>query len=211
MDLPHYLNDLTFHFSAIDWKSPHKIKYSYYLEGLENDWKEPTIETVVNYQNLWHGTYTLKIKTMGEAQIWSEPFTYTFSVQRPWWLSWWAYLGYSLVLVAIGFSIYRLIAQRKAETAEIERLLKENKLLTFSNKVIPKTTSKADNFLNQVNQTLEAHLSDENFGIAELCEILKISRAQLHRKLKKLTGQSTSHYISSLRLDSARGLLENTN
>ena len=57
-----------------------------------------------------------------------------------------------------------------------------------------------------MHQTLEAHLSDENFGIAELCKILKTSRAQLHQKLKKLTGQSTSHYIRSLRLDIARGL-----
>ena len=82
--------------------------------------------------------------------------------------------------------------------------------MAFSNKINKKTSPKADSFLDQVHQTLEAHLSDENFGIAELCKILKISRAQLHRKLKKLTGQSTSHYIRSLRLDIAKGLLEKT-
>ena len=27
LNLPHYLNTLTFHFTAIDWKAPHKIKY----------------------------------------------------------------------------------------------------------------------------------------------------------------------------------------
>lgn len=63
-----------------------------------------------------------------------------------------------------------------------------------------------DSFLRLVNHTLETHLSDENFGIAELCELLNISRTQLHRKLKKLTGLSTSHYIRSLRLKTAREL-----
>ena len=63
-----------------------------------------------------------------------------------------------------------------------------------------------DSFLRLVNHTLETHLSDENFGIAELCELLNISRTQLHRKLKKLTGLSTSHYIRSLRFKMAREL-----
>ncbi len=213
MNLPHYLNDLTFHFSAIDWKAPHKIKYSYYLEGLENNWSEPTTDGIAEYANLWHGTYTLKVKTMGAAQIWSAPFSYTFSIQRPWWLSWWAYIIYGGLILATGIGIYRLIAQRKAEAAEIERLLAENRLLVFSNNIrnkAPNEQTKEDSFLDQVNKTLEAHLSDENFGIAELCKILKISRAQLHRKLKKLTGQSTSHYIRSLRLDIAKGLLQKT-
>ena len=210
MNLPHYLNDLTFHFSAIDWRKPHKIKYSYYLEGLEKEWSEPSTNATASYQNLWHGRYTLKVKVMGEAQVWSEPFSYPFSIRSPWWLSWWAYVMYSLALVLIGIGVYRFVQQRKAETEAIERLLEENRLLAFSNKIKQKTSPKADSFLDQVHQTLEAHLSDENFGIAELCEILKISRAQLHRKLKKLTGQSTSHYIRSLRLDIAKGLLEKT-
>ena len=213
MDLPHYLNDLTFHFSAVDWQTPYKIKYSYYLEGLETEWSTPNTNAFANYQNLWHGKYTLKVKTMGIAQVWSAPITYTFSIQRPWWFSWWAYVFYSGLLVVITFSIYRFMESKKADAEEIERLLKENQLLIFSNKVAKKTRSsnKEDSFLDQVHQTLEAHLSDENFGIAELCEILKISRAQLHRRLKKLTGQSTSHYIRSLRLDIAKGLLQKTN
>ena len=80
LNLPHYLNDLTFHFSAIDWKAPHKIKYSYFLEGLDEDWSEPKRDAKVDYQNLRHGEYSLKIKAVGEAQVWSQPFIYSFKM-----------------------------------------------------------------------------------------------------------------------------------
>lgn len=213
MQLPHYLNDLTFHFAAIEWKSPHKIKYSYYLEGFEKNWTPPSTDAKAIYQNLPYGSYTLHIKAKGEASGWTAPFRYSFSIQRPWWHSSWAYAAYACVLIAIGLFLYRHIEQRKVQATEMERLLEENRLLAFSNRVRKKAkpSARERNFLDQVHQTLEAHLSDENFGIAELCEVLNISRAQLHRKLKRSTGQSTSHYIRSLRLDIAKGLLERTN
>jgi len=210
MDLPYYLNDLTFHFSAIDWKSPHRIKYTYYLEGFDAVWSRPNKNAMAIYQNLPHGRYTLSVKASGEEQVWSEPFSYSFSIRSPWWLSWWAYLAYSCGLIAIAAGVYRLVQLRKAETLAIQQLLEENKILAFSNKTIIMPPTKQGSFLDLVHQTLEAHLSDENFGIAELCEALSISRAQLHRRLKKLTGLSTSHYIRSLRLNIAKSLLEET-
>jgi AraC-like DNA-binding protein len=64
-----------------------------------------------------------------------------------------------------------------------------------------------------VSLSVSATQLDEIFviGIAELCELLNISRAQFHRKLKKLTGLSHSHYIRSLRLEIAKELLVTTN
>ena len=208
LNLPHYLNNLTFHFSAIDWKAPHKIKYSYYLEGLNNDWSEPTNEPKVHYMNLPHGEYTLKIKAIGEAQIWSTPFIYSFSIQTPWWRTWWAYTLYLLVIFAAFYGIWHFWQERKRQEEEIQRLVKAYKLTKIPEAIEMKKVPQESSFLNLVQTTLEAHLSDENFGIAELCELLNISRAQLHRKLKKLTGLSTSHYIRSMRLEIAKNLLE---
>ncbi|MCB9305934.1 MAG: helix-turn-helix domain-containing protein [Lewinellaceae bacterium] len=67
-----------------------------------------------------------------------------------------------------------------------------------------------DIFMNKVRSTLEANLGDEHFGIPELCHSLQMSRAQLHNKLKALTGRSASHYIRSVRLQRARELVLTT-
>ena len=210
LNLPHYLNTLTFHFSAIEWKAPNKIKYSYFLDGLDKDWSEPKNQAKVAYRNLPHGAYTLKIKAIGESQIWSKPFLYSFNIRSPWWKTRAAYLIYGLILVTVCAGIFHIWQVRKKEVEEMQQLLAAHKAMAFSTAANRKQPTGSGGFLNLVHQTLETHLSDENFGIAELCEILNISRAQLHRKLKKLTGQSTSHYIRSLRLDIAKDMLEKT-
>lgn len=210
LKLPYKLNDLTFHFSAIDWQAPHKIKYSYRLEGLDKEWSPPRETARVDFQNIPHGQYDLKVKAIGEAGVWSEPFVYSFFIQRPWWWSWWAYLFYTVLLAMMGYTIYSFWREKKKQEAEIQHLLESYKLTDFPKAFELKKVPRESNFLKLVQTTLETHLSDENFGISELCELLNISRAQLHRKLKKLTGLSTSHYIRSLRLEIAKNILETT-
>ncbi|NND32521.1 MAG: helix-turn-helix domain-containing protein [Saprospiraceae bacterium] len=211
MHLPNFLNTLNFHFAAIDWEAPHKIKYSYYLEGLEEDWGTTSPQPNAMYRNLPFGRYTLHVKAMGASQSWSKPLTYTFIIRRPWWRSWLAYWLYAAILCSIAFFLVFLWQERRKEVEEMQQLLAAYKELPFTMDRDRYAENDAGGFLNLVNHTLENHLSDENFGIAELCEILNISRAQLHRKLKKLTGLSTSHYIRSLRLDIAREMLNDSN
>lgn len=74
--------------------------------------------------------------------------------------------------------------------------------------VTPMTTSAQDPFLRKVQQTLEAHLGDPNYGIKDLCQDVGISSSHLHRKLKELAGQSTTQFIRSIRLEKAKELLK---
>lgn len=65
-------------------------------------------------------------------------------------------------------------------------------------------------FLNELLQIVEANMGNEEFGTNHLCKKIAMSRTQLHRKLKALTGSSTAKYIRSVRLYKAKFLLENT-
>jgi AraC-like DNA-binding protein len=57
-----------------------------------------------------------------------------------------------------------------------------------------------EKFLKQALFVVEKHLSDNEFSIEDFSREMCMSRAQLHRKLKALTGKSASRYIMSLRL-----------
>lgn len=61
-----------------------------------------------------------------------------------------------------------------------------------------------------LTRLIDQNMSNADFGIKEICEQLQISRAQLHRILKKTTHQSTSHYIRSIRMRRAKQLLQNS-
>ncbi len=112
LELPHNRNNLTFHFSAIDWSASQKLNYSYVMEGLEDQWNAPTAEAFVEYRNMPYGRYTFKVRAIGSAEKWSEPFEYTFRILPPLWFTWWAYMIYGFILLILirwyrGFLIRR--------------------------------------------------------------------------------------------------------
>lgn len=73
------------------------------------------------------------------------------------------------------------------------------------------TAGPDEQFIQNARSILEKNYADEHFGIDELYQALGISRVQLHRKLIALTGQSSSHYIRSFRLEKARQMLTDPN
>jgi len=65
-----------------------------------------------------------------------------------------------------------------------------------------------ESFLNQVQLILDSKLIESSFHIDEFSKAVGMSRMQLHRKLKALTGLSTSEFIRSQRLKLAAQLLK---
>ena len=54
---------------------------------------------------------------------------------------------------------------------------------------------------------IEAHLGDGQFGVDRLAEEVLMSRSQLHRKLRALTGQTPASLLRGCRLEQASVLL----
>lgn len=65
-----------------------------------------------------------------------------------------------------------------------------------------------DPFLQKTINAVEEHLSEEEFGVTELAERLNMSRSNLLRKIKNLTGLSASVFIRKVRLHHAKQLLQ---
>ncbi len=111
--LKHFQNTLSFSFSGMDFSVPEKISYAYLLEGLEKNWnitKEPSC----HYPRLKHGTYILKVKCSNGDGIWNDEVTsLKLVILPPWWLSWPAYVFYSLLILAAIFFIFKLITYRQ--------------------------------------------------------------------------------------------------
>ncbi|MBN1339566.1 MAG: response regulator [Bacteroidales bacterium] len=125
--LPYYLNQLTFHFTAIDWEAPHKLLYRYKLEGSDKTWRNITNETSVTYTNLRQGKYTLMVKALGAGQVWSEADEYKFSILPPWWETVWAYLLYSMIIISLVlvWRRYDLRRRKLAEELKLEKVRAE--------------------------------------------------------------------------------------
>lgn len=64
-----------------------------------------------------------------------------------------------------------------------------------------------DPFITKARAIVLAELDNEDFSLHELSEQLFLSRSQVHRKLKAVTGLSTSIFIRNIRLEAAKKLL----
>jgi AraC-like DNA-binding protein len=74
--------------------------------------------------------------------------------------------------------------------------------------VIPKELSAIDEqFLRKVLNVIDEHISDENFNIEMLSRESAMSREQVFKKLKALTGKSPAHFLRSIRLAKAKNMI----
>ncbi len=67
--------------------------------------------------------------------------------------------------------------------------------------------NREEKFLNELKQAVLDNLENEQFGVEQLSQIAGMSRSHLHRRLKKLKGQSISRFIREIRLTEALQLL----
>lgn len=72
----------------------------------------------------------------------------------------------------------------------------------------PQISQEDQAWLEAVEQTCKNYCGNTNFSITWLAEELHISERQLRRKLKKLTGLTPQKYLSLIRLQLARTLME---
>ena len=110
--------------------------------------------------------------------------------------------------LAKPFETRELIVRIRALIERQERLQKK-----FSGERVFKpsevaVTSLDEQFLHGVLQAIEQNLDEESFSVVELAQAASMSRSQLHRKLKALTGKSPNELIREMRLQRARELLE---
>ena len=62
--------------------------------------------------------------------------------------------------------------------------------------------------MERIMKVINEHLSDNDFNVEVLTQEAGISRAQLHRKMKELTGLPVSEFIRNIRLEQAIRLLK---
>jgi ligand-binding sensor domain-containing protein/serine phosphatase RsbU (regulator of sigma subunit) len=118
-DLSYKNNHLTFDFQAL---TTDNVKYSFILEGLDNDWSPPTTKTEAPYPNIPPGKdYTFKVKILNSDGIWSkESIAYRFTIRSPFYQTWWFY---SLLVLIITAAVLLFVNYRT------KRLQREKKIL----------------------------------------------------------------------------------
>jgi PAS domain S-box-containing protein len=92
-------NNLSFEFTCINAKNDF-IRYSYKLEGLDEDWSDWTFAQEAFYNNLSGGKYVFKVRATVDEEIISETSTFSFNVYIPFFRTKW------FIILIIGLVIF---------------------------------------------------------------------------------------------------------
>lgn len=68
-------------------------------------------------------------------------------------------------------------------------------------------SSTDETFVKQALDSVEVNMSNSEFSVEDLCKDVGMSRMQLYRKLKAITGQSANEFIRTIRLKRAAQLI----
>ncbi|MEM8896006.1 MAG: HAMP domain-containing sensor histidine kinase, partial [Bacteroidota bacterium] len=152
LKVPFNRNHLTFHYSAIEWEAPHQLKYTYLLEGLNNNWSQISPATQADYRNIPEGEYRFRVRAIGKNKVWSDEASFSFVVLPPWYRTWWAYCSYILALFALVLSY----TNWRTRSLQVQK------------KVLEDTVSQRTADLKQSNQLLEVQKEEIKMQAFEL-------------------------------------------
>jgi len=67
-----------------------------------------------------------------------------------------------------------------------------------------------DKFLQKIHQIVLENIEDTDFDVSRLVAEMEMSRTQIHRKIKALTDQPTTHFVRIIRMQEAKKLFDST-
>jgi len=119
-------NSLRFEYAAPFFEQEDKMQYQTWLEGFEKDWSGWGNNYYKEYTNLAGGDYKFHVRAKNIYQKVSDEAVYDFTISPPWYQTWWAYLLYALLAIAIVYLLVRYRThQLHVKHRELEKTVSE--------------------------------------------------------------------------------------
>ncbi len=114
IELAYDENILSFEIVALDFHSPPKNQYEYFMEGIDKNWiQTDATDRAMTYTNLNPGEYTLRIKGSNNDGVWNEAgISLKVIIHPPWWATWWSYMLYGFVFILVFVTSTRIYLHR---------------------------------------------------------------------------------------------------
>ena len=235
LHLQHYQNNLSFNCSSFAYKDLSSVIYSFWLEGVDRDWRPATREYRALYTELKPGHYRFHVRYRISGGQWSPETVCDINIAQPWWWTWQARVLYLLLLVLFLWYEWHQYQQRLSLRRQLDQRLtalyavevqKEHAIqeeresgdaMTEKNEPEenkPKETvqQKAANqrnrdFLDNLDNLIQQNLLQTDLDVNFIAQEMCVSYSTLHRRIKSLTGMTANEYIRKHRLTKAMQML----
>ncbi len=109
-------NSFTIDFAALNYFNPNDNKYSFNLEGFDDNWiTTEGGENFATFSNLNNGHYVFRVRATNQDGVWNKHVAeISIRVLPPVWKSWYAYVIYTLMILSLlGFLRYLILYRER--------------------------------------------------------------------------------------------------
>jgi signal transduction histidine kinase/ligand-binding sensor domain-containing protein len=125
--IPYSKNDIAIDYAAISFNNNGNTTYSYKLEGLDKEWNNNGKRTELTLGKLSPGNYLLKVRAKKPLSSWSYD-EFAFTISPPWWGTNWFRILATVLLVYMGYSVYRFLLKQHLAKIRFEMQVLEERL-----------------------------------------------------------------------------------
>ena len=119
-------NSIIFNFAALYNENGTSAKYSYFIEGYDDNWSDWSNEHIAKYKKLPYGNYKFKVKAKSLYGIESNIVEYKFKITPPYYLTTWAYIFYVILLLILFWIIIKLYTRKlEKDKIRLEGIIEE--------------------------------------------------------------------------------------
>lgn len=198
--LPHDYNNISFKYTGICLTNPEKVKYIHKLEGFDKFWSPETAENETRYSSLPPGTYTFKVRSCNNENIWNQGIEFSFTIEQPIYQRWWFILACIGLVISIILIIFRLrlnqIQRKQKVDTEQQIEISKNQLKALRSQMNPHFMF---NSLNSIQNFILTNKDDR--AVMYLNKFAKLMRMILNNSEK-------SHITLNEELDAMRLYIE---
>ena len=210
--LNHDENHVVIRYFAGILNNANRLRYAYKIEGMMNDWAY-TEENHITLVGLSPGDYRLLLKVSEDND--SQVCTLAIHVNRPFYLTGWAFLVYAFLIVLAAILLWLRARRRK------QLKLRQEKFVEWAGKSHQDFKKKLDvnpsevtitpldeQFLQKAIKLVEDQMGNTDLTVEMLGQQLGMSRSLLYKKLIAITGLGPAEFIRTIRIKRGRALLE---
>ncbi len=140
--LGHRQRNLRFEYIGLSYSAAQNVRYRYRLDGLQDEWSQPTASREVSFNNLAPGRYTFRLTAdAGVEGTQTGEIAATVEIRPALWQTWWFRIAAAVLLLA-GFTwtVSRYVSRRHAArvaAADREREMNELRVQSVRLRSIP--------------------------------------------------------------------------
>lgn len=173
-------NFINIQFEALNYRSLGDVEYQYRMLGVDTNWITTTTRSV-QYPTLQPNDYTFEVKAKNEDGFWSNPAIISFTINPPFWNTWWFIVLEILFGIIVLLGVFRYREKQIRNKTAIEKRMVELELKALRSQMNP-------HFIFNTLNSIQHYIAVNDFKNSNryIAKFAKLIRSILHLSEKNV-------------------------